>query len=235
MSLLVVQHQETCPPGRVGDWLSAARVTLDVRRPDLGEPLPEDLRDHDGLLVLGGQMGCRDDEVAPWLPAVRDLIASAAKGATPTLGICLGHQLAAVALGGEVGRNDAGRTVGMFTVDGGEALAEDEVLAAAAGAPVAQWNDDIVTELPSGATALAANERGDLLLARLAPSVWGVQGHPEADAEIVGRWAEKDLDSPEIADLDVPAVLASIEAAQPAVEAAWRPVVTTFARLLHAG
>ena len=99
MSLLVVQHQRTCPPGRFGDWLTDAGVELDVRRPDTGDSLPIDLSGHDGLLVLGGQMGCRDDEVAPWLPAVRQLITTAAKGATPTLGICLGHQLAAVALG----------------------------------------------------------------------------------------------------------------------------------------
>lgn len=235
MSLLVVEHQETCPPGRVGAWLTADGVDLDVRRPYAGDALPEDLGGRSGLLVLGGQMGCRDDEVAPWLPEVRGLIASAAKGATPALGICLGHQLATVALGGAVGRSEAGRTVGVFTVEGGPALADDDVLADAAGAPVAQWNDDIVTDLPSGATALATNERGDLLLARLAPTVWGVQGHPEADREIIARWAEKDLGSPELGDLDVPAVLASVEAAQPAVDAAWRPVVTAFARLLDGG
>ena len=233
MSLLVVQHQETCPPGRVGEWLTAEGVPLDVRRPYAGESLPEDLDGHDGLLVLGGQMGCRDDAVAPWLPAVRELIVTAAKGATPTLGICLGHQLAAVALGGEVGRNGAGRTVGMLTVDGSTELAGDAVLANAAAAPVMQWNDDIVTRLPSTATALATNSRGDLLLARLAPTVWGVQGHPEADREIVTRWAESDTDSPEMADLDVPAVLASIGTAQPAVDAAWRPVAAAFARCVH--
>ncbi len=232
MSVLVVQHQETCPPGRVGEWLTANAVELDVRKPYAGESLPTDLRDHDGLLVLGGEMGCRDDDVAPWLPAVRDLVVTAAKGATPTLGICLGHQLATVALGSDVGRNPAGRTVGMFTVDGRSDLADDPVLAGAAPAPVVQWNDDVVARLPSGATALATNERGDLLLARLAPTVWAVQGHPEADRAIVERWAEKDLDSPEVADLDIPGVLASIEAAQPAVDAAWRPVVTAFAGLL---
>lgn len=233
MSLLVVQHQETCPPGRVGEWLTAEGVPLDVRRPYAGESLPENLDGHDGLLVLGGQMGCRDDAVAPWLPAVRELIVTAAKGATPTLGICLGHQLAAVALGGEVGRNGAGRTVGMLTVDGSTELAGDAVLANAAAAPVVQWNDDIVTRMPSTATALATNSRGDLLLARLAPTVWGVQGHPEADREIVTRWAESDTDSPEMADLDVPAVLASIGTAQPAVDAAWRPVAAAFARCVH--
>ncbi|WP_435202145.1 type 1 glutamine amidotransferase [Janibacter sp. GS2] len=232
MSLLVVQHQDTCPPGRLGQWLTAAGVELDVRRPYAGEELPSEVSAHDGLLVLGGQMGCRDDEVAPWLPAVRELIRTAAKGATPTLGICLGHQLAAVALGGEAGRNPAGRTVGMLTVTARPELADDPVFAAAAGAPVAHWNDDIVTRLPSGATTLAINERGDLLVARLAPTVWGVQGHPEVDHSIVMDWATKDADSPEIADLDVPGVLAEIEAALPAVDAAWRPVATAFAALL---
>ena len=97
-----------------------------------------------------------------------------------------------------------------------------------------QWNDDIVSRLPSGATSLAANDRGDLLLARLAPTVWGVQGHPEADRAIVTRWAEQDVDSPELADLDLPAVLAAIEEAQPTVDAAWRPVASAFAARLAA-
>lgn len=232
MNLLVVQHQETCPPGRVGEWLGEMGVALDVRRPYAGEPLPTDLTAHDGLLVLGGQMGCHDDETAPWLTAARELIRTAAEGAVPTLGICLGHQLASVALGGEAGRNATGRTVGMFTANGTAALDEDEVLAGAAGAPVVQWNDDVVTRLPSGATALATNERGDLLLARLAPTVWGVQGHPEADRTIVARWAEKDLGSAAPADIDVPAVLASIEGAQVTVDAAWRPVVLAFVHRL---
>ena len=232
MSLLVVQHQRTCPPGRFGDWLTDAGVELDVRRPDTGDSLPIDLSGHDGLLVLGGQMGCRDDEVAPWLPAVRQLITTAAKGATPTLGICLGHQLAAVALGGEVGRNPGGRTLGVLTVAGTGSLADDLVLAAAAGAPVPQWNDDVVTRLPDGAVALADNERGDLLLARLAPTVWGVQGHPEADLGLVSAWADSDAGAPELADIDVPAALAAVDDAQPAIEAAWRPVAEAFARLL---
>lgn len=231
--LLVVQHQRTCPTGRAGTWLREAGVALDVRRPYAGDALPQDLGGHDGLLVLGGQMGHADDEVAPWLPATRELIRTAAKGAVPVLGICLGHQLAASALGGRVGRNPAGRTLGVFSVLGSAGLAADPVLAAADTAPVVQWNDDIVTELPSGATPLATNERGDLLLARLAPTVWGVQGHPEADHEIVSDWASTDVGTRELADVDVPAVLSEIEAAGPAVEAAWRPVATAFAGVLR--
>ena len=229
MSVLVIQHQATCPPARLGQWLREDGVELDVRRPYEGESLPEDLTGHAGLVVLGGQMGFRDDEVAPWLPATRELIRIAAKGATPTLGVCLGHQLAAVALGGDVGRNPAGRTLGVFTTRGGDELAEDPVLRAALGAPVPQWNDDIVNRLPSGGAPLATNERGELLLARLAPTVWGVQGHPEADHRVVARWAETDAGTTELDGVDVPATLAAIEAAEPAIEAAWRPVATAFA------
>lgn len=232
MSLLVIQHQTTCPPGRVGQWLTEAGVQLDVRRPYAGDELPQDLSGHDGLLVLGGEMNCRDDEVAPWLPAVRELIRTAAKGATPTLGICLGHQLAAVALGGEVAVNPRGRTVGVLSVDGHDSLGEDEVFAAAAGGPVAQWNNDIVTQLPEGAVALASNERGDLLLARLAPTVWGVQGHPEADLTIIAGWAVKDSGSPALAGIDLPTVLGDVKAAQPRVDETWRPVAQAFAALL---
>lgn len=233
MTLLVIQHQKTCPPGRIGAWLTAAGVDLDVRHPYAEDALPQDLSGHGGLLVLGGQMGYADDEDAPWLPATRGLVRTAAKGEVPTLGICLGHQLAASALGGTVGRNPEGRTLGMFSVLGSAGLTTDPVAAAAADAPVVQWNDDIVTELPSGATPLATNDRGDLLLARLARTVWGVQGHPEADRAIVSDWASKDAGTPALADVDVPAVLAEIEAAETAVEAAWRPVATAFAVLLR--
>lgn len=232
MSLLVVQHQESCPPGRVGQWLTEAGVELDVRRPYAGDTLPDDLSGHHGMLVLGGEMSCRDDEVAPWLPAVRELIRTAAKGATPTLGICLGHQLASVALGGEVAVNPAGRTVGVLTVSATSELAQDALFAAAADGPVAQWNNDVVTRLPEGAVRLADNERGDLLLARLAPTVWGVQGHPEADLTIVTGWAVKDSGTPAVADLDLPAVLGAVADAQPQVDATWRPVAQAFAALL---
>ena len=63
--------------------------------------------------------------------------------------------------------------------------------------------------------------------------MWGVQGHPEADQEIVSDWASTDVDTRELTDVDVPAVLAEIEAAGPAVEAAWRPVATAFAAVLR--
>ena len=112
--VLVVQHQELCPPGWVGEWLTAEGLRLDVRHPYAGDPLPDDLGQHDGLVVLGGQMGANDDDAYPWLTPTKDLIRSGAAHEVPVLGICLGHQLAAAALGGEVVVNPAGARRGVL-------------------------------------------------------------------------------------------------------------------------
>ena len=75
--IAIIQHQDECPLGRLADWLADAGAELRIVRPDLGVALP-DPDAVDGLIVLGGVMGATDDAVAPWLPAVRQLIADAA-------------------------------------------------------------------------------------------------------------------------------------------------------------
>ena len=67
--VLVVQHQDDCPPALVGDWLTEAGAELDVRRPYAGDALPTDLTGHDAFVVLGGSMGANDDDDHPWLRA----------------------------------------------------------------------------------------------------------------------------------------------------------------------
>lgn len=97
--ILVVQHASDCPPAWFGTWLSDAGARLDVRHPYAGQPLPLDLTAHGGLLVLGGPMGAYDDDEFPWLAPTKALVRAGASHGIPVLGICLGHQLAAVALG----------------------------------------------------------------------------------------------------------------------------------------
>lgn len=237
--VLVVEHQESCPPAAVGRWLEGEGVELAIVRPYLGDVVPEDLGECDGLVVLGGSMGADEDQRAPWLPAVRALITRAARERRPVLGICLGHQLAALALGGRTGRNPVGQTVGARTVTRCEEAATDPVAAALPhSAWVPQWNDDAVLALPDGSTALAVNDRGDLLMARFAPTVWGIQGHPEAGREQVERWAATDAGEGGLTGCSVeelPSVLGEVERREPEVESAWRPVVAAWAGLLRAG
>jgi GMP synthase (glutamine-hydrolysing) len=74
---------------------------LEICRPHARSPVPA-ATGADGLIVLGGPMGARDDDRAPWLPATRGLLRRAAEARAPTLGICLGAQLLALGCGGQV-------------------------------------------------------------------------------------------------------------------------------------
>jgi GMP synthase (glutamine-hydrolysing) len=226
--VLVVQHQGDCPPALMGLWLDAAGCELDIRHPYVGEPVPADLRDHDALLVLGGSMGAGDDAAHPWLEPTRELIRVAARDGLPVLGICLGHQLAAAALGGTVEVNPAGRQFGVLPVGWTSEAAADPVFGTRPER-VIHWNNDIVTALPRRAVALAYAPDGTVQVARLAETVWGVQAHPEVDEEIVARWAADERD--EIGAEVVDAAMVEMTRAGPELARAWRPVAAAFARL----
>jgi len=227
---LVVQHQDDCPPALVGTWLTDAGCTLDVRRPYAAEPLPADLADHDALVVLGGSMGANDDSTHDWIDRTKDLVRIAARDGVPTLGICLGHQMAAAALGGTVEVNPHGRQFGVLPMGWAAAATDDPLLGSRPGR-VIHWNNDVVTELPPGAQALAHAPDGTTQAARFADTVWGVQPHPEVDDAVVKRWAadERDEIGPEVVD----AALAEMAEAARELERAWQPVAAAFAGMLR--
>lgn len=234
--VLVVQHEADGPPGHVGRWLLEAGCLLEVRRPYAGEALPEDLDGYDGLVVLGGAMGAHDDDHHWWLTPTKELICAAAAAGLPTWGICLGHQLAAVALGGVSKRNPRGQQIGLLEVGWTAEAGQDPLLALARTAPRrgVQWNYDVVDPLPAGATVLAATPAGEVQAVRYGPAMWGVQLHPEVDQTIVAAWVTDD-ERTALAGrgLDADGVLAEIEAARAELDAAWRPVAEGFARLVH--
>jgi GMP synthase (glutamine-hydrolysing) len=224
--VLVVQHQDDCPPALVGDWLVDAGCALDVRRPYAGETMPDDLRDHDALLVLGGSMGAYDDATCPWLTPTKALLREAARDGVPALGICLGHQLAAVSLGGRVAANPRGRQLGVLPLGWLPDSATDPVLATRPHRAI-HWNLDVVSVLPAGAAALATAPDGSVQAARFARTVWGVQPHPEVDDTIVARWAHDERD--EIGADVTDAALAQMHDAAAGLRRDWRPVAEAFA------
>ena len=233
--ILVVQHQTDCPLGWMGEWLADAGAVLDVRRPHAGDALPADLSGHGGLLVLGGSMGAYDDATHPWLTQVKQLIRSAAAERVPTLGICLGHQLAAVALGGRVVRNPRGQQIGVLDVGWLPPASEDPLLGPlVAETPAVQWNNDIVAELPDDAVLLARTPSGEVQAARFAPTVWGVQWHPEAGEQVVTAWADHDRDQAIERGVDVDGYVADVAAATDALRRTWRGLADRFAALAAA-
>lgn len=232
--LLILQHQESCPIGLFGPWLRDAGMEPHVIPLHQGNAVPAMLGDHAGLVVLGGRMGAGDDAQVRWLPAVRALIATTVSAGQPFLGICLGHQLAAMALGGRVQRNPAGRARGLTVVHRTDAGRSDPLLSVIRdGASAVQWNDDIVTVLPPGAVHLATSPDGTVQAARFGPRAWGVQFHPEVDAQIFASWtADAEHRAGQAVGVDPESVIASIAAAAPVLAQDWSPLARAFAALV---
>ncbi|QAY63630.1 type 1 glutamine amidotransferase [Xylanimonas allomyrinae] len=190
--MTVLQHSADVPLGLLGAALGD-RVRL--VRLDLGEPVPPLDAVGAGLVVLGGHMSAYDDDVAPWLPATRALLADAATGGVPTLGICLGAQLLAVACGGTVAvAAPPGREAGVIGVRWRAGASSDPVLGPVVAAArdgvtsAVSMHADAVSELPPGASWLGWSEQYPYQAFRVG-SALGVQFHPEAGKSIALGWA----------------------------------------------
>ena len=114
-TVLIVLHQEHSTPGRVGYALRATDVRLDIRRPSVGEPMPKSLAEHDGVVVFGGPMCANDD--CDWIRREIDWLDVPLAEEKPFLGICLGAQMLARALGARVFTYEDRRSeVGYFAI-----------------------------------------------------------------------------------------------------------------------
>lgn len=232
--ILVVEHEAQCPPGHLGTWLGEGDAELVVCRPWAGDALPgsrTELAAYDGLVVLGGSMGADDDALVHWLGPLKERLRDAVAMGLPTLGICLGHQLLASALGGRVERLGTGQQVGLYDVGWDDAVRDDELVGGFGAVRGVQWNSDVVVELPDGAVALARTPQGELQVARFGPRAWGVQLHPEVDVPILESWAAGDRDDHLERGIDQAAVLAGIDAARDELDHAWRPLAARFLAL----
>jgi GMP synthase (glutamine-hydrolysing) len=228
--ILVVEHEAQCPPAHVGTWLTDAGAELDVCRPWAGDELPA-LSAYAGVVVLGGSMGAGDEATHRWLAPVKELIRDAASREVPTLGICLGHQLMAAALGGSVEPNPRGQQVGLFEVGWLPDAAADDLVGGMGRVRGIQWNNDIVSSLPPQAVPLAQTAAGELQVARFGRRAWGVQLHPEADEPVVRSWVAGDRDDHLERGIDQAAVLREIAEARDELDRAWRPLATRFVEL----
>ncbi|HEX2361289.1 MAG TPA: type 1 glutamine amidotransferase [Jiangellaceae bacterium] len=223
-TLLVVEHEAGCPLDRFEHWLSG--LDVDLVRPYKGEELPPEPRD--GLVVLGGSMSAYDDEVAPWLPQTRQLLAAAATTGVPTLGICLGAQLLAVACGGTVDvAATPGRECGVVDVRWRPEAADDVLVAGLPDPfPGPSLHADAVTRLPTAAVWLAATDMYSCQAFRVGSAAWGVQFHPEVSVPTFHGWAE------ELPEVDTVAVTAELAARDHDVAVAGRLLARRFAEVV---
>ena len=182
---LIVQHVEPEPSWAIGTALTRAGVRSDVRRIFAGDGVPADASGHDGVVVMGGPMSaCSDDRFAS-RPAEVALLEDALGRQVPTLGVCLGAQLLALAAGATVRPGDDGPEVGWCDVDLLPSRAGDALLHGLPGAlPVLHWHGDTF-DLPPGAQHLARTGRYPNQAFRMGRAAWGLQFHLEVTAAAV--------------------------------------------------
>ncbi|QWF79057.1 hypothetical protein HUW46_02461 [Amycolatopsis sp. CA-230715] len=228
--LLIIQPDETDPVGPLGEWLTGAGAELDIRLPPRDE-LPDDLAEHQGVICLGGGMDV-DDDMHPWLKQVRRLLGLAAGTGTPTLGICLGAQLLAVATGGRVERGKDGPEVGGALVSKKDTAWTDPLFADLPLMPdVLQFHQDVIAFLPPGAELLASAPRYPNQAFRLNRCVYGVQFHIETTPEVVQSWA---ADEPDLAAFGRSSAFETDSLTQVHADIAdtWRPFAERFVHLV---
>ncbi|MBV8462784.1 MAG: gamma-glutamyl-gamma-aminobutyrate hydrolase family protein, partial [Acidimicrobiales bacterium] len=187
----MLQHVDVEGPGTLAPLAAGRGLELRVLRPDRGQPLPR-AEDLGGLVVMGGPMGVGEVDRHPWLADERRLVAEAVGRGLPVLGVCLGAQQLAAALGAEVrtlpapevgvGRvvlTSGGRRDRVFGPEYG-GLAGGEV-------PCVHWHADTF-DLPPGAVHLAATAACPHQAFRVGDRAYGLQFHVEVDAALAEAW-----------------------------------------------
>jgi GMP synthase (glutamine-hydrolysing) len=180
--ILIVLHQERSSPGRVGQMLQKAGFELDIRRPVLGDPLPDSLCDHVGAVIFGGPMSANDTQ--DYVRGEIDWLSVPLSENKPYLGICLGAQMLVRHLGGTVESHPDGLTeIGWFPLS-----------STPAGAELLQWPDMVYQfhregfSLPQGAELLATAEHYPNQAFRYGANAWGIQFHAELTQVMMQRW-----------------------------------------------
>jgi GMP synthase (glutamine-hydrolysing) len=166
-----------------------------------GAPVPERIAEAAGLIFMGGPMSANDD--LPYLRAELALIEQAAKAGTPLLGVCLGAQLIAKALGARVYRNRV-KEIGWLPVGWTPAAACDPLFAGlSAPETVFHWHGETF-DLPPGAEWLARSEACAHQAFRVGAKVYGLQFHLEVTPGMIADWLTQEHNCHDVRELDAP-------------------------------
>jgi GMP synthase (glutamine-hydrolysing) len=183
--ILIVLHQEHSTSGRVGHALKGLGYQLDVRRPRFGDRLPATMSEHAAAVIFGGPMSANDED--DFIRREIAWIAIALKAAKPLLGICLGAQMCARALGGKVFPHPQGHAeIGYYPIRP----------TAAGLAVVDPWPEQVYQwhregfDLPAGAELLAEGDMFEVQAFRYGRA-YALQFHPDVTHAMMHRWVTR--------------------------------------------
>ena len=152
--IAIFRHSETEGPGYFATFLDGQRIPWQLIAIDRSERVPERAADYAGLCFMGGPMSVNDEAILPWLREEKQFIREAVKKGIPVLGVCLGAQLIASALGARIYTNRQ-KEIGWFPIEAVNTTTD--VFRFPAELEVFHWHGETF-DLPAGAVHLARSE-----------------------------------------------------------------------------
>ncbi len=201
MRVLAFRHVPFEHLGLIGRELERASISIEYVDLYRDHRLSSGLESAAGLVFMGGPMSANDDLL--YLRAELDLIRQAVGKGMPVLGICLGSQLIAKALGARVYRN-AVKEIGWAPVCWTSAAREDPLFRGLSGPEtVFHWHGETF-DLPEGAEWLAWSGSCRNQAFRYGSGVYGLQFHLEVTPEMIADWLIQDANSGDVRELTSP-------------------------------
>lgn len=194
MKILIVQHTVGEGPGLLQPVLLCKGWELDIRcMEEPGTSLPCNLDGYDAMLILGGPMGANEEDKYPYLRILQKLIVLSLQTGIPVLGICLGAQIIAKALGGSVKPNQV-KEIGWYRLHLTGAGQQSPLFE---GLPEEltffEWHQDTFS-LPESASHLVEGGTCTNQAFSINDSLWGLQFHPEVNQSIIFHWSKNGAD-----------------------------------------
>jgi GMP synthase-like glutamine amidotransferase len=178
MNIHILQHVQFEDVGSIRSWMETQQAEITYTKFFRNDCLPEP-KGLDFVIALGGPMSVNDEDAFPWLRQEKQFIHDAVKRGTPILGICLGAQLVARAMGARVYRH-AHKEIGWFDVTG--TSSEEDVFHFPERFLAFHWHGETF-DLPPGAIHLARSCGCENQAFQIGRRVVGLQFHLETTAE----------------------------------------------------
>jgi GMP synthase (glutamine-hydrolysing) len=227
--IIVLQHHPAENLGAIAQALEGAALAWQYVRIHDGHPVPKDMKGAGGLIVMGGPMSVYQTDRFPFLLHEMKLIEDAIKQNRPVLGICLGAQIVAAALGAKVEKNPAGKEIGWFPVRLAPATREDRLFRGVAETITPfHWHGDHF-EPPSGAVTLASSDKTPCQAFRHGEKTWALQFHLEVTRSGIENMSNAFARELEREKIQAHAMLAESDAHLPALETIGDTIFTRWA------